>query len=82
MKYTNTYINYTSLRHLHIQDIEKKLPQEVQTMFGNRYNEIEKLKDKILQYILIRRVNTHGQAGGKLDRLSQEFLKQKFGVYT
>ena len=41
---------------------------------------MEDLRNQILQYILTRRVNTHGQ--GKMERVSQEFIQERFGLYT
>lgn len=79
-RYDDLYIEYASRFHVELSDIEKYIPQEAQEMLNTRYHHIENLRNQTLQHILTRRVNANGH--GKMERVSQEFIQKKFGLYT
>jgi hypothetical protein len=65
-----------------LKDVEEIVPQNIQTLCIDWYRKMDAMRPKILQPILQERFVKNGNAGGKLQRLSQEVIAHNFGVVT
>lgn len=80
--YPDWFINDFSHFWYTIENIEKNLDQSIIDLCVDWYTKIDEIKPQILQPIIQWRFIQNGNAGGKLQRLSQELLTKQFGVIT